>query len=60
MKAMTAEQYESTRISLGMTQGELADMLKISERQIRRRENTESPVSFEATLAIKFLLQRRL
>lgn len=52
---MTARQYKNARTRLALSQDQLAKKLKISERQVRRRENEEIDITFEAELAIKFL-----
>lgn len=55
---MTAAQYRRIRTALG-TQAEVAKMLELTERTLRRRERGEIKIDMEAALAIERLYDRR-
>jgi DNA-binding XRE family transcriptional regulator len=55
---MTAEQYRSTRASLGLTQAELAELLGVSRDTIIRRESGESQITREIEVAIRLLAEK--
>lgn len=56
---MTPDQVREARQRLGLTQSQLADLLRMGDngkRQVRRWEAGETPVSGPASVAIEALL----
>jgi DNA-binding transcriptional regulator YiaG len=56
---MTAAEIKAARVALGLSQSGLAEALRMGpngERQVRRWEQGETPVSGPASVAIELLL----
>lgn len=57
---MTPRQIKEARRSLGLTQTQLAALLRMGDsgkRQVRRWETGETPVSGPASVAIEYMLR---
>jgi len=54
---MTNADFKQARITLALTQSQLAEQLGITERQVRRLE-TDDTIQRQTALAIKYLLTR--
>lgn len=52
---MTAQEYRAVRERLGLTQGELADLLGVRLNTIYRREAGTFPITKEIEMALMYL-----
>lgn len=57
MSALDAAQYKALRERLDLTQEGLARLVGVSRRVIVSRENGNSPISIEASHALRWIVQ---
>ena len=57
---MTPQEYKTARRELGLTQGQLAEVLGVTRATVNRRESAGGTVTAEAGLAIAALAVRHL
>lgn len=56
---MTATQYRRLRLTMRLTQAELAAMLGLTRETINRRESGKKPITGEAEIAILTLANKK-
>ena len=54
---MTPAEALSARKTLGLSQSDMAERLHVCERQVRRWEKGDTPVSYRTSVAIEAMLR---